>query len=122
MKQQVTISGLSDLKRFERQFGHFVDIISNADGSYTLTANRKGTLASMPMIIFQEDYDRVMQSRRSEPAVAGGGSAAQSFDDHYGAGARQRDRLAELNRGKRKVLNRREYLEYYFPEFSSRLE
>lgn len=119
MRQTITIRGLADLKLFEREFRELVDIVKKADGNYVLHVDRPST-GHKPMIISKDDFDRVVSPHMygSNPAfskaVAGGRFKPDRLNAAYGALACEQAKHEVLQRGKRKTLNKREYIAYYY--------
>lgn len=123
MKQTITVSGLNDLRAFKREFAHLVDIVKQADGKYVLYVDIDRGLGAQPSIISKADFDRVVSpAMHRAPAafsdnIAGGRFLADKLDAAYGAVARETMRRGILKSGQRKILNRREYLAYYYAVF-----
>lgn len=119
MRQTITIRGLADLKKFEREFRDLVDIVRNADGSYVLHVDRPSK-GHKPMIISKADFDRVVSPHMYGPnpafskTVAGGRFKPDRLNAAYGALAREQAKNEVLQSGQRKILNRREYIAYYY--------
>lgn len=123
MKQSITVSGLQDLRAFKREFAHLVEVVKQADGKYVLYVNIDRGIGAQPSIISKVDFDRVLSPvMHRDPAafsdrVASGRFLADKLDAAYGAVARETQRQRILQSGQRKILNRREYLAYYYGVF-----
>ncbi len=119
VRQTITIRGLADLKKFEKEFIKLVDVVRKADGSYMLHIDRpsKGLKS---MFVSKADFDRVVspQMYGQNPAfsktVAGGRFKPDRLNAAYGALAREQAKNEVLQRGQHKILNRREYIAYYY--------
>lgn len=124
MKQTVTIRSSRDLQRFKRDFVKLIDIVRNADGSYVLHVDVKCRSAASPSIISKADFDRVVSpAMHDEPAafsrkVAGGRFLPDRLDRAYGAFAREQLRQKYDFQYHRKILDRQEYIAYYYPDFA----
>lgn len=122
MKQTVTISSSRDLQQFKRDFVELIDVVRNADGSYVLHLDIKRRSAASPSIISKADFDRVVSpAMHDEPAafsskVAGGRFLPDRLDRAYGAFAREQLRQQYASQHQRKILNRQEYIAYYYPD------
>lgn len=123
MKQTVTINTPHDLRAFKREFAHLVDVVRQADGKYVLYVDIDFGIGAQPSIISKADFDRVVSpAMHRAPAafsdnIAGGRFLTDKLDAAYGAVARETMRRGILQSGQRKILNRREYLAYYYGEF-----
>ena len=124
MRQTITISSSKDLQRFRHDFVELVDVVRKADGKYVLHVDVKQRSFAAPSIISKADFDRVVSpAMHDEPAafspkVAGGRFLPDRLNRAYGAFAREQLRKQYDSRHQMKILNRQEYLAYYYPEFA----
>lgn len=123
MRQTVTINTPRDLNQFKREFANLVDVVKQADGKYVLYVDIDHGIGAQPSIISKADFDLVVSpAMHRAPAafsdrVAGGRFLADKLDAAYGAVARETMKRRILQGGQRKILNRREYLAYYYGVF-----
>lgn len=125
MKQTFTLSNSTELNAFRRDFQKLADTVKQADGEYVLFAHSVRNIATRPSIISKSEFDRVVSpAMHLAPAafskrVANGRFLPDKLDAAYGAMARAQAQHEVLNRDAPKLLNRREYIEYYYHgEFS----
>lgn len=125
MKQTILIETSHDLKQFKRDFVNLVDVVKRADGKYVLYVDK--TQRDSPvnsLFVSQADFDRVVSpAMYGSPSafsqhVAGGRFLPQRLSAAYGALARENARKAVEQNGARKMLNRREYIAYYYGDFT----
>ena len=89
-----------------------------ADGKYVMYEDTPS--ATLPMIVSKADFDRVVSGEMyGEPSafsqsVAGGRFAPDRLDRAYGALARETAQRRALQRGQRKIMNRAEFIAYYY--------
>lgn len=123
MKQTVAINTLRDLRAFKREFAQLVDVVKQADGKYVLYVDIDRGIGAQPSIISKADFDRVVSpAMHRAPAafsdrVSGGRFLQDKLNEAYGAFARETQQRNILQSGQRKILNRREYLAYYYGVF-----
>ena len=123
MKQTITISSTKQLDQFRRDFQELADTVQQADGRYVLFVDTVRGRAAKPSIISKSDFDRaVSPAMHLAPAafskkVAGGRFLPERLDAAYGALARAQAQHEVLNRGAHKILNRRDYIKYYYGSF-----
>ena len=124
MRQTITINTSKDLQQFRQDFGELIDIVRQADGKYVLHVESPRSFATHPTIISKADFDRVVSSAMyGEPAafshkIAGGRFLPDRLDRAYNALTREQMRKQYAGQHQQKVLNRREYLAYYYPDFA----
>lgn len=124
MKQSFTITTSKELQKFQRDFQELADTVKSADGEYVLYVDTVRDRSAKPSIISKAEFDRVVSpAMHLAPAafskqVAGGRFLPERLDAAYGALARAQAQHEVLNRGEGKVLNRRNYIAYYYGEFS----
>lgn len=124
MKQTFTITTRKDLKQFQRDFQELADTVKSADGEYVLYVDTARDRAAKPSIISKAEFDRVVSpALHLAPAafskkVAGGKFLPDKLDAAYGALARAQAQHEVLNRGVPKLLNRRDYIAFYYGDFS----
>jgi hypothetical protein len=125
VKQTFIIETSKDLKQFKRDFVNLVDVVRRADGKYVLyvdTVQRNSPANSL--FVSQADFDRVVSPTMygKNPAfsqhVAGGRFLPDRLSAAYGALARENARKAIEQHGARKMLNRQEYIAYYYGDFT----
>lgn len=120
MKQTVTIETSQDLQKFKREFAHLVDVVRQDDEKYTLYVDIDRGTGAQPSIISKEAFDRaVSPAMHRTPAVfsdnvAGGQFLLHKLNEAYGAVARETMKRQIMQSGQRKILNRREYISYYY--------
>jgi hypothetical protein len=123
MRQTITINTPRDLLQFKREFAHLVDVVKQADGKYVLYVDIDRGFGAQPSIISKADFDRVVSpAMHRTPAafsdrVSGGRFLPDKLNEAYGAFARETQQRNILQNGQRKILNRREYLAYYYGSF-----
>lgn len=118
MKHTIIIETSHDLRAFRREFRALADTVRAADGKYVMY--EVAPSAALPSIISKADFDRVVSgemygeraafSRR----VAGGRFLPDRLDRTYGALAREAEQHRVLQRGQRKILNREDFIYYYY--------
>lgn len=124
MKQTFTLSNSTELNAFRRDFQKLADTVKQADGEYVLFVDTVRGIATRPSIISKAEFDRVVSpAMHLAPAafskrVADGRFLSDKLDAAYGALARAQAQHEVLNRGAPKLLNRRDYIDYYHGEFS----
>lgn len=120
MKQTITINTPRDLNQFKREFAHLVDVVKGADGKYILYVDIDRGMGARPSIISKADFDRVISPAMHRPpaafshTVANGRFLPDKLDSAYGAVARETMKHSILQSGQRKILNRQEYIAYYY--------
>lgn len=118
MKHVIISSTNQDLRAFHRDFRALADTVRAADGSYVMYDVTPS--AALPSIISKADFDRVVSGEMyGKPAafsrsIAGGHFLPDRLDRTYGALARHAAQHHVLQRGKRKILNRAEFIAYYY--------
>lgn len=124
MKQTITINSTKQLDQFRLEFVELADTVKQADGKYVLYVDTVRGRAAKPSIISRSDFDRVVSpAMHLAPAafskkVAGGRFLPERLDAAYGAMARAQAQHEVHQRGAQKILNRKEYISYYYGEFS----
>jgi hypothetical protein len=125
MRRTIVIENSKDLKAFKRDFSDLINIVKRADGKYVLyvdTVQRNSPANSL--FVSQADFDRVVSpTMYGSPSafsqhVAGGQFLTERLSAAYGALARENARKAIEQHGARKLLNRREYIAYYYGDFT----
>jgi len=125
MKQTIIIGGLSDLHKFKKEFHELINVVRKANGKYVLyVETHRPESSANSMLISKEEFDRVVSPtmygtpRAFSKNIAGGKFLPERLDAVYGAVTRAQAQKAAQERGKMKVLNRKEYMAYYFGDFS----
>lgn len=124
MKQTFTLTNSAELNTFRRDFQKLADTVKQADGQYVLFVDTVRGRAAKPSIISKADFDRaVSPAMHLSPAafskqVAGGRFLPERLDAAYGALARAQAQHEVLNRGAHKILNRQQYIAFYYGDFS----
>lgn len=125
MRRTIVIENSKDLKAFKRDFSELINIVKRADGKYVLyvdTVQRNSPANSL--FVSQADFDRVVSpTMYGTPSafsqhVAGDKFLKETLSAAYGALARENARKAIEQHGARKLLNRREYIAYYYGDFT----
>lgn len=118
MKYTFIIKTSHDLRAFRRDFKALADTVRAADGKYVMyDVTPSGAL---PSIISKADFDRVVSGEMyGEPAAfskrtAGGRFLPDRLDRAYGALARETAQRRTLQRGQLKIMNRAEFIAYYY--------
>jgi hypothetical protein len=101
MKQTVTIRSSKDLQQFRHQFVELINIVRNADGKYVLHVDAKRSNSARPSIVSKAEFDRSVGNRQ-KPQTS--------------RSAREQMRKEYETEPLRKILNRQEYLSYYYPD------
>lgn len=118
MKYVFIIQTNHDLRAFRRDFRALADTVKAADGKYVMY--EVAPSAALPSIISKANFDRVVSGEMyGEPAafsrrVAGGRFLPDRLERAYGALARETAQRRALQRGQRKILNRAEFIAYYY--------
>lgn len=124
MRQTITITTSKDLKQFQRDFQELAHTVKNADAEYVLFVDTVCGRAAKPSIISKAEFDRVVSPALHlaptafSKRVAGGRFLPEKLDAAYGAVARAQSQHEVLQRGAGKILNRQEYIAFYYGEFS----
>ena len=125
MRRTIVIENSRDLKAFKRDFNELVNIVKRADGKYVLYVDTiQRDSAANSLFVSQADFDRVVSpTMYGAPSafsqhVAGGKFLKERLSAAYGALARENARKAIEQHGARKLLNRREYIAYYYGDFT----
>lgn len=124
MKQTIAITTSKELQQFQRDFQELAKAVKQADGQYVLYVDTKRGIAAQPSIISKSDFDRMVSPAMHRapaafsPNVANGRFLPDKLDAAYGVLARAQAQHEVLHRGERKVLNRREYIAYYYGDFN----
>lgn len=103
MKQTVTISSSRDLMRFRSDFVELIDIVRKVDGRYILSVNKKRRSFASPSIVSKTDYDRAVGTKEGKRASRPTREQMQREYEERPLG---------------KILNREEFLAYYFPDWA----
>lgn len=118
MKRTIIIQTSHDLRAFRREFRALADTVRAADGKYVMY--EVSPSAALPSIISKGDFDRVVSGEMyGEPSafsrrVAGGRFLPDRLNRTYGALARETAQRSALQRGQRKILNRTDFIAYYY--------
>jgi len=118
VKRTIIIQTSHDLRAFRREFRALADTVRAADGSYVMYEVTPS--GALPSIISKGDFDRVVSGEMyGERAafsrnVAGGRFLPDRLNRTYGALAREAEQHRVLQRGQRKLLNRAEFIAYYY--------
>lgn len=124
MRQAITISSSRDLQKFRQDFVQLIEIVRNANGKYVLHVESPRSFATHPTIISKSDFDRVFSpAMHGEPAafshkIAGGRFTPERLDRAYNALTREQIRKQYAGQHQQKILNRKDYIAYYYPDFS----
>lgn len=124
MKQTFTLSNSTELNAFRRDFQNLADTVKSADGKHILFVDTVRGIATRPSIISKSEFDKVVSPAMHLPPaafskqVAGGRMLPEKLDAAYGALARAQAQHEVLQRGAPKLLNRRDYIAYYYGDFS----
>ena len=124
MKQSFTITTSKELQKFQRDFQELADTVKSAEGQHILFVDTVRGIATRPSIIPKSEFDRVVSpALHLAPAafskkVAGRKFLPDKLDAAYGALARAQAQHEVLNRGVPKLLNRRDYIAFYYGDFS----
>ena len=124
MKQTFILETSDDLRRFESEFRRLADTVRSADGKYILHIETRGA-QSRSIFVDKATFDRaVSPAMHGKPAafskqVAGGRFLPDKLDAAYGALAKEAMKNEVLQSGQRKILNRQEYIAYYYGDVFS---
>jgi hypothetical protein len=124
VKRTFILETSDDLRRFESEFRKLADCVRSADGKYVLHIDTRSA-PSRSIFVDKATFDRaVSPAMHRKPSafsqtVAGGRFLPDKLDAAYGALAKEAMKNEVLQRGQRKLLNREEYIAYYYGDVFS---
>lgn len=129
MKQTITISSLSELAQFKKQFVELVDVVKGAEGKYVLFVHtqRNRSPAQRSMFITKAEFDSALSPamRSGQPSafsshIASGRFLPYRLDAAYGEyrRAQARAEITDNVPGSALIRNTQQYLAVYGEHFA----